>query len=305
MNSVTEALSPSAPDSAPPRSDQTMIGEIAALRKHIDRIAATRQAGWLSTLETRKLKELEFHNDHRSPGAHADQPRDVYEQLYGNKKYYATTALSDDYFDHWIHRHCKDKIVLDYACGNGVNTRRAARAGARLAIGLDVSDVSVRNAQRAATEEGLEQNVVFLQADCEETDLPPSCLDVVICVGMLHHLDLSFALPEIRRILKPGGICFALEALDYNPAIKLYRHLTPQMRTEWERAHILSYRDLRFIERFFDVRNVRHWHLLSIAGVKAPRFLPIFNWLDQQLLRLPGLKLMSWMFSFEMHKRAE
>ena len=305
MNTMTEAPSPSAHDSGPPEFEQTTLAEVAALRKQIERITATRKTGWLSTLETRKLKELEFHNDHRTPGAQADQPKDVYEQLYGNKKYYATTALSGEYFESWIRNRCKDKIVLDYACGNGNNTRRAARAGATLAIGLDISDVSVRNAQRAAAEEGLEQNIVFVQGDCEATGLPFSSVDVVICVGMLHHLDLSFALPEIRRILKPGGICFGLEALDYNPAIKLYRHLTPQMRTEWERAHILSYRDLRFMERFFDIRNVRHWHLLSIAGVKVPRLLPIFNWLDQRLLRLPGLKLMSWMFSFEMHKRVE
>src|SRR6266849_851257 len=68
-------------------------------------------------------------------------------------------------------------------------------------------------------------------------------------------------------------------------------------------ARRLGYRHLQFAERFFEVREVRHWHLLSIAGVKAPRLLPIFNWLDRRVLQLPGLKLMSWMFSFELHKR--
>ena len=41
-----------------------------------------------------------------------------------------------------------------------------------------------------------------------------------------------------------------VEALDYNPLIKLYRQLTPDMRTEWEKAHILSLKDLRFAQKF-------------------------------------------------------
>lgn len=47
----------------------------------------------------------------------------------------------------------------------------------------------------------------------------------------------------LRRILKPNGVILAVEALDYNPMIKLYRIMTPEMRTEWEKAHILSYKD--------------------------------------------------------------
>jgi ubiquinone/menaquinone biosynthesis C-methylase UbiE len=277
--------------------------EVSAMRAHIGRVAASRQANWLENLEDRKLKELEFHNKSRTTYEQAEQlPQDVYEQLHGNKKYYATTRLSDDYFENWIRSHSPGKIVLDYACGQGGSARRAARAGAGLAIGMDISDVSVQKAARITAEEGLSANTIFYQGDCERTDLPDNSIDVLICAGMLHHLDLSFALPEMRRILKPGGVALAMEALDYNPAIKLYRMRTPQMRTEWEKAHILSYKDLTFARRFFDVREVKHWHLLSILGVKAPQMLPVFNTIDEQLLKIPGLKMMSWMFTFELHK---
>ena len=37
------------------------------------------------------------------------------------------------------------------------------------------------------------------QGDCENTGLPNTCVDVILCCGMLHHLDLSYAFPEIRR----------------------------------------------------------------------------------------------------------
>lgn len=206
----------------------------------------------------------------------------------------------------WIEKHCKDKIFLDYACGNGFNAIRAAKAGAELAIGLDISDVSIKNARESAKSEGVENNIFFLQGDCENTGLPNNCVDVVICSGMLHHLDLSYAFCELRRILnKKRGVILAIEALDYNPFIKLYRNMTLQMRTEWEKTHILSYRDIDFAARFFDVKNIRHWHLFSIMGLYIPFALPFLSMLDMIVLRLPLVKLMSWMFSFELHKKKE
>jgi len=202
----------------------------------------------------------------------------------------------------------KGRIFLDYACGNGEMAIRAAKAGAALAIGLDISRVSVENAERSAAEQGVLENTFFVQGDCENTGLPSETVDVVLCSGMLHHLDLSYAFPELRRVMKPGGVCLGFEALDYNPIIKLYRWLTPALRTEWEKAHILSLKDLKFARRFFNVRNVRYWHLVSIlvtplrkTAVFGPA-LKIANLVDSVLLRLFPFSLMAWMFSFELHK---
>jgi hypothetical protein len=88
-----------------------------------------------------------------------------------------------------------------------------------------------------------------------------------------------------------------------NPLIKLYRNLTPQMQTEWEKNHILSYRDIGFAKRFFDVREIKHWHLTSIAGAYWPSALPALNGIDRLCMQIPLLKRMSGMFTFELHKR--
>jgi hypothetical protein len=48
------------------------------------------------------------------------------------------------------------------------------------------------------------------------------------------------------------------------------------MRTEWEKAHILSYKDIDFASRFFDIKNIKHWHLFSIAGIYFPSALHLF-----------------------------
>ena len=74
------------------------------------------------------------------------------------------------------------------------------------------------------------------------------------------------------------------------------------MRTEYEKEHILSYADIRFAKRFFKVVNLRHWHLFSILAAYFPNGVGLFNRLDDVLLRLPGIKMMSWMITFELVK---
>ncbi len=273
------------------------------LKGELAHLARKSNEEWLSDLEERKLKELEFHNQDRDRELVETYDRDTFEKLHGNKKFYRTVGLSRKYVADWIARNAPGKVFLDYACGNGLNALEAARAGADLSIGLDISNVSIENARRASREAGLGERTSFLQGDCENTGLPAGSIDLCLCSGMLHHLDLSYALPELRRILRPGGVILAIEALDYNPAIKLYRRLTPQMRTEWEKSHILSYRDLAFASRFFEVRDVRHWHLFSIAASFLPAALPLLNSLDLLALRLPLFQRMSWMFTFELHRR--
>lgn len=275
---------------------------VRSIRSAVEEINRISNQAWLDGLTERKRKELEFHNRDRNPSVvqEAAKSQDTYEQFYGNKKYYSATRDSQDYKHAWIEKHAKGKIFLDYACGNGAKAIEAAKAGASLSLGLDISDVSVSNAARTAEEQGVSGNTLFFQADAEDTKLPDSCVDTIICSGMLHHLDLSYAFPELRRILRPGGRLLAVEALDYNPFIKLYRKLTPDMRTEWEKAHILSLKDLNFADRFFEIGDVRYWHVTSYVAGRFPVLLGPLVSLDRVLTRIPGVRLLAWIFTFEL-----
>jgi len=274
--------------------------DIQALRTRLDEINKVSSEQWMAKLTPRGVAELEFHNRARDRAELEQLDQDTYEKFHGNKKYYSATKRSHDYIHDWIRKHAPGAVVLDYACGQGGSARLAAKSGAKLVVGLDISDVSIRNARQLAKDEGVEANTYFVQANAEDTQLPDECVDVAICMGMLHHLDLSYAFPELRRIMKVGGRILAGEALDYNPAIKLYRYLTPQMRTEWEKAHILDHSDLRFAQRFFDIGEVRYWHVTGYVGGKFPTVLPALDALDRALERIPLIQLMAWIWTIEL-----
>ena len=126
-----------------------------------------------------------------------------------------------------------------------------------------MSAESVENAEKDALKAGVSEKTIFIQSDAENTGLPSESFDIILCSGMLHHLDLNNAFPELERLLAPGGTIFCVEALDYNPIIKLYRNLTPGMRTEWEKAHILSMKDVKFAQKFFNLGKINYFHIFS------------------------------------------
>jgi SAM-dependent methyltransferase len=263
---------------------------------------------FLAILDERKRQERQWANFSRDEqGSQAVQGTN--EQRRANFKWYSTTQVSMDYRDRWLAEHVSGKVFLDYACGNGAETLKAARMGAAMAIGIDVSNVSVANGAAAAAREELADRCVFIEGDCENTGLPSNSIDVVLCSYMLHHLDLVHAYPELHRVLKPGGCILASEALNYNPLIRLYRKMTPELRTEWEKEHILSLRDVRAAKRYFNVGEIRYWHLFSVLGAFVRTIPPVFrvcmpalNAIDGIITRIPGVQLMAWQFSFELHK---
>lgn len=256
-------------------------------------------------LEERKRLEAEFHDKKHMELATAQQDKamDTFEAVYTNRKYYRAVSACFQHTENWMHTELKDKVYLDYCCGIGGNAIKAAQAGAKLVIGIDISDYSLRRAEERAQEAGVADRCIFFKGDAENTGLPDASIDRIICSGVLHHLDVTHAFPELERILAPGGKILAIEALDYNPAIKMYRMRTPQIRTEWEKAHILSMKDVRLARQYFNVPRPKFWHILGIIGPHVPAILqPVLNGVDRVLEKIPGIQLMAWMFTFELRK---
>jgi ubiquinone/menaquinone biosynthesis C-methylase UbiE len=124
-----------------------------------------------------------------------------------------------------------------------------------------------------------------MKIDCESLCFDNDSFDLVIGRAILHHLDLSRALPEIHRVLKKNGRGLFIEPLGMNPLINLYRKLTPQNHTPDE--HPLKNADFQKLSslvlalaRFFEdksrlsklIKRLQDWDNTLL------RYLPYLKW---------------------------
>lgn len=256
-------------------------------------------------IESRKKIEREFHNQVRDP---KDASHDGHDSHAANKRFYKVTRRSSQFVGEWLSANCKDKVVLDFCCGDGFNaiemvkTHRASRA-----VGIDISDVSVENARRQAGAAGLSAQTEFIVGDAEKTPFPDASFDIVLCSGVLHHLDVSAAFPELARIIKPNGKVLAVEALAVNPIFQLYRRMTPTLRTEWETEHILGLSEIASAGKWFARINRHYFHFAVVPAAFLHSMPTLFesaraigDSLDDFLMRIPFLNRLAWQVVFEL-----
>jgi SAM-dependent methyltransferase len=97
---------------------------------------------------------------------------------------------------------CRDREVLDAACGVGYGSAFLAERGARHVLGLDVSEEAVAYARSRYAGPGVEFHV----ADLQELDLPERSLDAVCSFETIEHLDEPERFVErAARALRPEG----------------------------------------------------------------------------------------------------
>ena len=71
--------------------------------------------------------------------------------------------------------------------------------------GTDVAMAMVSHAKQAASRQGM-TGVTFCRMDAEQLDFPDDSFDAVTCAfSLFQFLDMSRALAEMWRVLKPGG----------------------------------------------------------------------------------------------------
>lgn len=117
--------------------------------------------------------------------------------------------------------------VVDLGCGEGTNTRRLARAGARM-TGIDLSERLIAHARRS--EEAEPAGIAYHVASySQRTPLPDASFDLAIStLALMDGPDLAGAMREAHRLLRPGGV-LAFSVL--HPC-----HISPALR--WEKdAH--------------------------------------------------------------------
>lgn len=238
----------------------------------------------------RKETERQFHNQRYG----AEQ--DIREPL---STWYAAVARCVRVQNQVVRRYGKGGKVLEYGCADG----RISLVYDHLADdaakfhGIDISDQAIDIARQSAASQGL-TNCEFTVMDAEKTTFPDNEFDVVFGRGILHHLDLGKCFPEIARILRPGGKAIFTEPLGHNPALNLFRKMTPHLRTPDE--HPLLMRDLRFARTGFRGIEYEFYGLTTLLAVPfqrtiiGPGLMKLCEQADSLLLRLPLIQRNAW-----------
>jgi SAM-dependent methyltransferase len=111
----------------------------------------------------------------------------------------------DSFFERLrVHRvYAPGTRVADLGTGTGLLARALARRGCRV-TGVDIAEQQVRTARALAAEQGLEAE--FHVAPGEHTGLPAGAFDLVTAAQSFLYFDKGRAIPEVRRLLAPGGL---------------------------------------------------------------------------------------------------
>ena len=107
-----------------------------------------------------------------------------------------------------IHRYlfalglCRDRDVLDLACGEGYGAAMLSRVARRI-FGVDNDRAAIAHAQATYGAD----HVTFITGTAEFLPLTDASVDIVVCFETLEHVsEQARMLSEIRRVLRPGGL---------------------------------------------------------------------------------------------------
>jgi 2-polyprenyl-3-methyl-5-hydroxy-6-metoxy-1,4-benzoquinol methylase len=97
------------------------------------------------------------------------------------------------------------EVLLDVACGNGVTSRRLARAGASI-VAFDFSDEMIRSAMERASGDQVEYLVMDATDAGALRRLGAGKFDGALCnMGLMDMADPSPLMSALASLLRPGG----------------------------------------------------------------------------------------------------
>jgi len=231
-------------------------------------------------------REVRFHDDRFVD----DTPR------HATAKYYGTAGPAKQRYRQLVTDLSAGTDMLEYGCGRGSMAWSAVGLGARV-TGIDLSSRAIEQARHEAARRRV--SAEFCEMNAESLDFATDSFDLVCGSGILHHLDLTRAYSEIARVLRPDGTAVFYEPLGHNPAINLYRRLTPRLRTPDE--HPLMMSDLELAQTWF--RHVdAEFHVLTALAASpfknqrvGPKLVAGLTAFDRRLFeRLPRTQRWAW-----------
>jgi SAM-dependent methyltransferase len=97
----------------------------------------------------------------------------------------------------------KDKVVIDFGCGDGEDAVEVAARGARKVIGIDIRERALAKGRQAAAARGVAERCIFATQTDEKAD-------VILSLDAFEHFDDPAAILRImRKLVKDDGCVIA------------------------------------------------------------------------------------------------
>jgi ubiquinone/menaquinone biosynthesis C-methylase UbiE len=129
---------------------------------------------------------------------------------YTGERYLSNLDSPETSYEHW-HRYlystlfCKDKVVLDVACGEGYGSYLLSKYSKKV-VGIDI-DYDVIN---FASREYINNNLEFIVGNVNNLPIKGKCIfDLIVSFETIEHINEKNQiklLTEVKRLLKPGGV---------------------------------------------------------------------------------------------------
>jgi 2-polyprenyl-3-methyl-5-hydroxy-6-metoxy-1,4-benzoquinol methylase len=199
----------------------------------------------------RRRRESEFHDQWAA--GHFDPAETLVDESFT-----AITATANQHILE-VFGDVRGKKILDYGCGSAEGGIYLAKRGARV-VGMDVSAGMLDSAHRLAAHHGVQIETRLVQS--QQIPAADQEFDLIYGNGVLHHVTLETAMPELARVLRPEGKGCFIEPLPDNPAINVYRRMASKLRTADERP--ITAADVASFQRWFGSVTHREFWLTTL-----------------------------------------
>jgi ubiquinone/menaquinone biosynthesis C-methylase UbiE len=96
----------------------------------------------------------------------------------------------------------RNKVILDFGCGQGIDAMKFVKLGARQVVGVDISKPMIDLAKK----ENSHRKIKYIKLNSKKLPLKGNQFDLVFANFVVHYLEnTNQQFKEIARVLKPGG----------------------------------------------------------------------------------------------------
>lgn len=190
--------------------------------------------------------------------------------------------------------------ILEIGCFDGAQANALKHKSFNSYVGIDISPKAIEFCKSKISD----PRINFLVENAESLDnLAGNSISYAFGNGVLHHLNLEKFSEALQRVLKHGGVARFVEPAQGPWILRLFRKITPSLRTKDEYPFDES--SINTLRRYFKVEvsrcgYARPWVPIIFANTKLAT--KVSCWIDEKCASQKVLDKQAWLLKIELRK---